>query len=144
MADPTDSSIWDENFLGGNGAEADDWRVASRPFAFGKGNSPIPEGHDGTALRRRFGALAPTLPTAEDLALAMGEAFYDTPSFSNSPCNITFKEPEALIEFGAVEREGRPAYYVRDNGVGFDEAYAEGIFDPFRACAVGRSTRARG
>jgi PAS domain S-box-containing protein len=45
---------------------------------------------------------------------------------------FTSKEPEALIEFGAVEREGRPAYYVRDNGVGFDEAYAEGIFDPFR------------
>jgi PAS domain S-box-containing protein len=45
---------------------------------------------------------------------------------------FTSKEPEALVEFGAVEREGRPAYYVRDNGVGFDEAYAEGIFDPFR------------
>jgi light-regulated signal transduction histidine kinase (bacteriophytochrome) len=45
---------------------------------------------------------------------------------------FTSREPEALIEFGAAEREGRPAYYVRDNGVGFDEAYAEGIFDPFR------------
>src|SRR5918997_1727269 len=45
---------------------------------------------------------------------------------------FTSREPEAMIEFGAVEREGRPAYYVRDNGVGFDKAYAEGIFDPFR------------
>ena len=45
---------------------------------------------------------------------------------------FTSREPEALIEFGAVEREGGPAYYVRDNGVGFDEAYAEGIFDPFQ------------
>jgi light-regulated signal transduction histidine kinase (bacteriophytochrome) len=45
---------------------------------------------------------------------------------------FTSKEPEALIEFGAVEREGRPVYYVRDNGVGFDEAYAKGIFDPFQ------------
>jgi light-regulated signal transduction histidine kinase (bacteriophytochrome) len=45
---------------------------------------------------------------------------------------FTSKEPEALIEFGAAEREGGPTYYVRDNGVGFDEAYAEGIFDPFR------------
>jgi signal transduction histidine kinase len=45
---------------------------------------------------------------------------------------FTSKEPEALIEFGAVEREGRPVYYVRDNGVGFDEAYAERVFDPFQ------------
>jgi PAS domain S-box-containing protein len=45
---------------------------------------------------------------------------------------FTSKGPEALIEFGAVEREGRPVYYVRDNGVGFDEAYAERIFDPFQ------------
>ena len=45
---------------------------------------------------------------------------------------FTSKEPEALIEFGAAEREGRPTYYVRDNGAGFDEAYAERIFDPFR------------
>jgi len=45
---------------------------------------------------------------------------------------FTSKEPEALIEFGAVEREGRPVYYVKDNGVGFDGTYAERIFDPFR------------
>jgi PAS domain S-box-containing protein len=45
---------------------------------------------------------------------------------------FTSREPEALIEFGAVEREEGPAYYVRDNGVGFDQAYAEGIFDPFQ------------
>src|SRR5918998_1696000 len=65
---------------------------------------------------------------------------------------FTSKEPESLIEFGAVERDGRPAYYVRDNGVGFDQAYAEGIFDPFQrlhgeeefeGTGVGLSTVAR-
>lgn len=45
---------------------------------------------------------------------------------------FTRKEPEALIEFGAIEREGRSVYYVRDNGVGFDAAHAERIFDPFQ------------
>ena len=45
---------------------------------------------------------------------------------------FTSKEPGALIEFGEAEREGRPAYHVSDNGVGFDGAYAEGIFDPFQ------------
>ena len=45
---------------------------------------------------------------------------------------FTSREDEALIEFGAAEREGRPVYYVRDNGVGFEEAHAERIFDPFQ------------
>jgi tyrosinase len=91
MPDPTASPIWDENFLGGNGVEADDWRVASGPFAYSKGNWPIPEGHDGPALRRQFGVLAPTLPTTEDLVLALGEMFYDTPNFNSGPFTIGFR-----------------------------------------------------
>jgi tyrosinase len=38
MPDSGASPIWVEQFLGGNGVEADDWRVASGPFAFPKGN----------------------------------------------------------------------------------------------------------
>ena len=45
---------------------------------------------------------------------------------------FTSREPEAQIEFGALEQGGKPVYYVRDNGVGFDEAYAETIFGPFQ------------
>lgn len=91
MTDTTTSTIWDEDFLGGNGVEADDWHVASGPFAFSKGDWPIPEGHDGPALRREFGIRIPTLPTREDLALAMSEAFYDTPNFNSSPFTIGFR-----------------------------------------------------
>lgn len=45
---------------------------------------------------------------------------------------FTAREPVARIEFGATVRRGRRTYYVRDNGAGFDEAYAEKLFAPFQ------------
>jgi light-regulated signal transduction histidine kinase (bacteriophytochrome) len=45
---------------------------------------------------------------------------------------FTQKEKEATVEFGAVTRNGGVAYYVRDNGVGFDEAYATKLFGAFQ------------
>lgn len=88
---PLNSSIWEDDFLGGNGVEANNWEVATGPFAYSNGNWPIPEDHDGPALRRQFGGSSPTLPTKEDLALAMAEGFYDTPPFNSSPFNIGFR-----------------------------------------------------
>ena len=45
---------------------------------------------------------------------------------------FTAREPEAEIEFGVLEQGGKPVYFVRDNGIGFDAAHAERIFDPFQ------------
>src|SRR5439155_24990987 len=36
------------------------------------------------------------------------------------------------IQFGQVERDGARAYFIRDNGVGFDPAYARKMFQPFQ------------
>lgn len=44
---------------------------------------------------------------------------------------FTSSRPKALIEFGRTTLGGKSAYYVRDNGVGFDMAHAGKLFQPF-------------
>lgn len=46
---------------------------------------------------------------------------------------FTGRNPEARIEFGSrTEEGGRTAFYVRDNGVGFDMVYADKLFGAFQ------------
>lgn len=45
---------------------------------------------------------------------------------------FTKNQPTPRIEFGVAQREGVPAYYVRDNGAGFDMAYAGKLFGAFQ------------
>jgi light-regulated signal transduction histidine kinase (bacteriophytochrome) len=44
----------------------------------------------------------------------------------------TSKTTKPQIEMGTVEHNGKRAYFVRDNGVGFDMAYANKLFQPFQ------------
>ena len=44
----------------------------------------------------------------------------------------TSKHPSARIECGSCERDGKKVYYVRDDGVGFDMAYAGKLFGAFQ------------
>jgi light-regulated signal transduction histidine kinase (bacteriophytochrome) len=44
----------------------------------------------------------------------------------------TGMKEQAVIEFGATEIDGEPIYFVRDNGVGFDNSDVDRIFIPFQ------------
>jgi PAS domain S-box-containing protein len=45
---------------------------------------------------------------------------------------FTSKRPDAHIEFGQTESEGQPIFFVRDNGAGFEMAYAQKLFGAFQ------------
>jgi PAS domain S-box-containing protein len=45
---------------------------------------------------------------------------------------FTSKTDNPRIEFGAIERDGKTVYSVRENGAGFDQSFAEKLFFPFQ------------
>jgi signal transduction histidine kinase len=45
---------------------------------------------------------------------------------------FTGKCPAGLIEFGRMQLDGQPVFFVRDNGAGFDAAYADKLFGAFQ------------
>jgi PAS domain S-box-containing protein len=44
---------------------------------------------------------------------------------------FTANNEEAVIKFGMTEYDGKPAYFVRDNGVGFEMSQMDELFTPF-------------
>lgn len=47
-------------------------------------------------------------------------------------CKYTSQLEEAIIDFGVTEKNGKRAYFVRDNGLGFEMDNAAEMFLPFR------------
>ena len=45
---------------------------------------------------------------------------------------FTSKTSQGRIAFGALAQDGNTVYYVKDNGAGFDPAYAGKMFSPFQ------------
>jgi PAS domain S-box-containing protein len=73
-------------------------------------------------------AIAPGLKVSGDQALLRVALV----NLLGNAWKFTATQPAARIELGVAEREGGPAYFVRDNGVGFDVAYADKLFAPFQ------------
>lgn len=49
----------------------------------------------------------------------------------DNACKYSRQQQNAKISFGVILRHGEVIYYVEDNGVGFDMAYANRLFSPF-------------
>ncbi len=45
---------------------------------------------------------------------------------------FTSKHPRARLEFGITQEDGSPVYFVRDDGAGFNMAFAEKLFQTFQ------------
>jgi PAS domain S-box-containing protein len=81
----------------------------------------------GAGRRAEF-AIAPHLVAEGDpqlLKMALENLF-------NNAWKYTGTIPAARIEFGSIARDGKLAFFVRDNGVGFDMAEADSLFRPFQ------------
>lgn len=107
-AAPERSPVWDQSFLGGDGDATDEFRVQDGVFAHKFGNWNVPsypnEGLPGPGLKRQFGTVIGSLPTEDDLRIAMGEALYDEPNYNSSPFTRGFRN---RLE-GWIVRRGDP------------------------------------
>jgi PAS domain S-box-containing protein len=85
----------------------------------------LKEAHPGRSIEF---IVAPQLKCTGDaqlLEVALANLFENAVKF-------TGPRTAGRVEFGETEFEGNPAYFVRDNGVGFDMAYAKMLFAPFQ------------
>jgi light-regulated signal transduction histidine kinase (bacteriophytochrome) len=83
----------------------------------------------------RHSGHAPTFTVAPQL-IAMGDPRLLRILLENlfdNAWKFTSRQPDARVEIGGnVARDGSTIYFVRDNGVGFDAAYAAKLFAPFQ------------
>ncbi len=50
----------------------------------------------------------------------------------NNAWKFSQKNPSIIIEFGVDRQNGKSVYFIKDNGVGFEQKYSERAFEPFQ------------
>jgi light-regulated signal transduction histidine kinase (bacteriophytochrome) len=83
---------------------------------------------DGAPERQAEFMIAPDLHTNADPRLLQ----VVLQNLLSNSWKFTGPRSPARIEFGKAELDGKPAYYIRDNGVGFDMSYAGKMFGAFQ------------
>ncbi|GAB1641891.1 tyrosinase MelC2 [Krasilnikovia sp. MM14-A1259] len=82
--DGASSTLWGDDFLGGNGRDSDN-QVMTGPFAFSGGNWTINVRTDRrNFLRRELGASGQPLPTASDVRTVLAQTRYDVAPWNSS------------------------------------------------------------
>jgi len=69
-----------------------------------------------------------------DLPTALGDATLLRQVWANllsNACKFSARSPSPRVSVGCDLQPGAAAYFVRDNGAGFDMAYAQQLFEPF-------------
>src|SRR5204863_374110 len=89
--------------------------------------SVMDELRDGEPERQVEVRLADGLEVEGDLQLLRGLM---TNLIANA-WKFTARRPGATIELGRQQAQGELVHFVRDNGAGFDTAYASHLFEPF-------------
>jgi light-regulated signal transduction histidine kinase (bacteriophytochrome) len=97
---------------------------------------------DLTALARTIGAELAADEPGRKVALTVAENMWvsgDAQLLDVAVRNLlgnawkfTSRAQNAQVTVGVEDREGERVYYVRDNGAGFDAAYADKLFAPFQ------------
>jgi len=87
--------------------------------------SELKPGIKGRAVEWRIHAM-PTVECDPDLIKQVFDAL-----LANA-LKFTRKRPQAMIEVGSLIHDNHPVFFVRDNGVGFDMAYADKLFGIFQ------------
>jgi PAS domain S-box-containing protein len=88
----------------------------------------VDELHAGEPGRRTEWIIAPEIAAAGDPGLLR----VLLQNLIGNAWKYSSRRDDARIEFGITEQDGRPVYFVRDNGAGFDMAYAKKLFGAFQ------------
>jgi light-regulated signal transduction histidine kinase (bacteriophytochrome) len=84
--------------------------------------------HEAHPERQVSVQIAPTLPASADPRL-LGVALRN---LIGNAWKFTGKRPVAHIEVGMLSKDAHSVYFVRDDGAGFDIAYADQLFGAFQ------------